>query len=213
MRARELVGVILAGGESSRMGRPKEGILVDGEPLLERQQRLLHAVGIHRVLLSMRGARHGPPHKLPWEGKLLEGMTGEVVFDSTPGGGPLVGILACLHRITRHPPDELCASGILVVAVDMPKLHKGLLKELVETAESGCGAAPRLEDRWEPLAAVYPREALEPATRLLHGPEPSSPWALLDELEARGQMKARVVQSAWVAGLRSWNTPADLPGP
>lgn len=212
MDARELVGVILAGGESSRMGRPKAEILLDGEPLLQRQQRFLQELGIRRVLLSMGRARKGVPGTAPKEAKLLRGMTGEVVYDPVGGAGPLAGILACLRRITRQPPDDMSASGILVVAVDMPRLHPGLLDDLVEASEPGRGAAPRLGGRWEPLAAVYPREALGPGTRLLEGSHPSSPSALLDELDAAGQLKARRMRPEWLDGLRSWNSPEDLPG-
>ncbi|MEX2528560.1 MAG: molybdenum cofactor guanylyltransferase [Gemmatimonadota bacterium] len=212
MEARELVGVILAGGRSSRMGRPKEAIVLDGEPLLQRQQRLLHEVGIRRVLLSMGKAHQRAPGKLPGEGGLLKEMSCEMVYDPPGVGGPLAGILASLRRITRLPPDEMSASGILVVAVDMPRLSRGVLEALIEATARGRGAAPKVEGRWEPLAAVYPREALGPATRLADGPAPSSPSGLLDELETCGQMEARAVQSAWVDGLRSWNTPDDLPG-
>ena len=208
----ELVGVVLAGGASTRMGQPKETILLDGEPLLQRQQRLLHEVGVRRVLLSMGKAdRAGQADQAPHAGLLPE-MTGEVVYDSSGGGGPLAGIVAALLRIGRDPPDFLYARGILVIAVDMPRLQAGLLRELVDAAAPGVGAAPRVEGLWEPLAAVYPREALEPATRLLEGPGPSSPSGLLDELAASGRLKALQVHPGWVAGLRSWNTPEDLPG-
>lgn len=205
LEARELVGVILAGGASSRMGQPKEAILLDGETLLLRQQRLLHEVGVRRVLLALgKAVRADHPGLLPE-------MTGEVVVDPSGSAGPLAGIVAGLRRINRPPPDPLSASGILVLAVDMPRLEAGLLRDLMEASSVGVGAAPQVDGRWEPLAAVYPREALEPAVRLLHGPGPASPSALLDELEASGLVRAHEVQAGWVTGLRSWNRPEDLP--
>jgi molybdopterin-guanine dinucleotide biosynthesis protein A len=214
----DLVGVILAGGASSRMGRPKETLLLDGEPLLQRQQRLLFEVGVRRVLLAM-----GPADRADQEDRadqadranvslLLPEMTGEVVHDPPGKAGPLAGIVAGLQRIRRSPPDPLSAGGILVIAVDMPRLQAGLLRELVDAAEPGVGAAPRMDSGWEPLAAVYPREALEPARRRLEGGGSASPSALLDELERSGRVRGREVQAGWVAGLRSWNTPEDLPG-
>jgi len=212
MDARELVGVILAGGASSRMGRPKEALLLDGEPLLQRQQRLLFEVGVRRVLLAMGPADRADQEDRAHASLLLPEMTGEVVYDSSGCGGPLAGIVAGLQRIRRSPPDPLSAGGILVIAVDMPRLQAGLLRELVDAAEPGVGAAPRVEGLWEPLAAVYPREALEPARRRLEGGGSASPSALLDELERSGRVRGREVQPAWVAGLRSWNTPEDLPG-
>lgn len=230
MEARDLVGVILAGGASSRMGRPKETILLEGETLLQRQQRLLLEVGVRRVLLAVgkadrldqpgpgthggradRAARaHGAdPSQYP---PLLPEMTGEVVWDPPGSGGPLAGIVAGLQRIRRSPPDSLSAAGILVLAVDMPRIRTDLLRELVAAAGPGLGAAPRVRGRWEPLAAVYPREALEPALRLLAEGGAASPSALLDELEASGHLRGWEVPPEQVAGLRSWNTPEDLRG-
>ena len=218
MDARDLVGVILAGGASSRMGRPKEAILLQGEPLLQRQQRLLFEVGVRRVLLAMGKAhRADPPYRSgPADGadrpphpRLLPGMRGEVVHDPPGSGGPLAGIVAGLRRIQSTPPDRLSAGGLVVLAVDMPQLEGGLLRELVHAAGPGLGAAPRVDGRWEPLAAIYPREALEPAERLLAGS--ASPSALLDELLASGGVQALDVPSDQGAGLRSWNTPEDLP--
>jgi molybdenum cofactor guanylyltransferase len=228
--ARDLVGVILAGGASSRMGRPKEAILLDGEPLLQRQQRLLFALGVRRVLLAVGGAdrvdQSGPgtqarradqaaradgadPSQHPC---LLPEMTGEIVHDPPGTGGPLAGIVAGLKRIHRSPTDHLSAGGILVLAVDMPRIETDLLRELVDAGGPGLGAAPRVEGRWEPLAAVYPREALEPAVRLLVEGGPASPSALLDELLVSGRLRAHEVPPDQVAGLRSWNTPEDLKG-
>lgn len=214
MEARELVGVILAGGASSRMGRPKETILLEGESLLRRQQRLLLEGGVRRVLLALGKAdRPGPvdaaapgeptPHPL-----LLPEMTGEVVRDPPGTGGPLAGIVAGLRRIQHTPGDHLSAGGILVLAVDMPRLSAALLRELVDASGPELGAAPRVAGRWEPLAAVYPREALEPALRLLAGS--ASPSALLDQLLASGRLQPREVTSDQGSGLRSWNTPEDV---
>jgi molybdenum cofactor guanylyltransferase len=212
MDAGDLVGVILAGGASSRMGRPKETILLNGEPLLQRQQRLLHEVGVRRVLLAMGPAhRAGQADQAPHPG-LLPGMTGEVVYDPQGRGGPLAGIVAALKRIQQTPADRLSAAGILVLAVDMPRLQAGLLRALLDAAAPGVGAAPRVEGLWEPLAAVYPREALESARRRLEGGGSASPSALLDELLASGRLRAHEVPPDQVAGLRSWNTPEDLTG-
>ena len=76
-------GVILCGGQSSRMGGPKAWLPVGDETMLVRVVRLLGEVVSPLVLVAAPG-QHLPP---------LDGDI-EVVRDPITGRGPLVGILA-----------------------------------------------------------------------------------------------------------------------
>src|SRR4051794_37322903 len=72
--------VLLAGGKSSRMGRDKALLAVEGRPLWMRQVEVLRATSPTQLLIS------GPPDGA-WKD------TGIVaVADETPGQGPLSGI-------------------------------------------------------------------------------------------------------------------------
>lgn len=105
-------GVVLAGGQSSRMGTDKAGLPWHGRTLLEHMRNLLEQVGADRVLVS-------GPYAAP------DGMP-----DHQPGLGPLGGLLT----LARTQADGV----YLLVPVDMPLLNTSLLQPLV-VAVVGCG--------------------------------------------------------------------------
>jgi CTP:molybdopterin cytidylyltransferase MocA len=51
-KATRYIGVVLAGGLSSRMGRDKALLLWQGRPLIERQIAVLHEAGVDSVHIS-----------------------------------------------------------------------------------------------------------------------------------------------------------------
>jgi molybdopterin-guanine dinucleotide biosynthesis protein A len=46
-----------------------------------------------------------------------------------------------------------------VLAIDMPFMTENYLRAICDAIEPGCGVVPQIDNRAEPLAAVYPREA------------------------------------------------------
>lgn len=133
--------VLLAGGKSTRMGRDKAGLIVEGQPLWQRQWATLRATEPREVFIS------GPANGI------FAGAGVPIVADSVPGLGPLGGLVAAL-RCARHPI-------LLVLAVDMPAMTAGFLRRMVCAAAAGeTGIVPRFGDSYEPLAAVYLRSQL-----------------------------------------------------
>ncbi|HLW36727.1 MAG TPA: molybdenum cofactor guanylyltransferase [Chthoniobacterales bacterium] len=127
--------VLLAGGESSRMGRDKATLSFRGELLWERQIDLLRKVQPAKLFVS---AQIDPA----WR-------PGDVEFvpDQEPSCGPLGGIVAALSRIdTEH---------LLVLAIDVPFMSEAYLRGLCQRCESGQGIVPIIESRAEPLVAIY----------------------------------------------------------
>ena len=141
--------VLLAGGKSTRMGRDKACVLIDGLPLWQRQLATLRAVHPRELFIS--GKPDGP----------YASADVEILADNFPGLGPLAGLEAALRRAS-HPL-------VLVLAIDLPAMTATFLSDLVrQAAASATGCVPR-EDRWfEPLAAVYPRACLPLAEACLH---------------------------------------------
>ena len=139
-------GWVLAGGHSSRMGRNKALIEIDGHPLA-----LMAAEALGKVCETV--SLVGDPAVY---GKL--GLP--VVPDRFPGLGPLAGIEAALAATT--------ADWNLIVACDMPSLDVSLFEALFEAAgvinaggDADC-AVPVSPDgpsgeTIEPLCAVYHR--------------------------------------------------------
>src|SRR5438067_5066315 len=86
----DFAAVLLAGGKSSRMGRDKASVVIDGQPLWQRQLATLRAT--HPCELYISGKVDGP----------YADSGVELVIDSSPGHGPLAGLEAALLR--THQP-------------------------------------------------------------------------------------------------------------
>lgn len=99
------IGVVLAGGLSSRMGRDKALLAWQGRPLIERQLAVLRAAGVDDVRVSGDRAAYGG------------------IADAIPQAGPLGG----LAGVARAQAEDV---DLLVVPVDMPLLQAGLLQRL-----------------------------------------------------------------------------------
>ncbi|MBT1063389.1 molybdenum cofactor guanylyltransferase [Bowmanella sp. Y26] len=98
-----LIGLVLAGGRSSRMGQDKALLEYHGHSLLQQAQQLLQKSGCERVLISRNQL----------------GFVQDLVKDA----GPLGGIHSALTQANNL--DEL-----LIVPVDMPFLRPSLLHDL-----------------------------------------------------------------------------------
>jgi molybdopterin-guanine dinucleotide biosynthesis protein A len=131
-----LGGFVLAGGESTRMGRDKALLELGGEPLLVRTARLAGTVvGKQAVVI-------GPA-------ELYRNLKLAVVEDDWPGAGPLGGIATAL-RVSQ-------AEWNLVVACDLPYLTQPWLEFLVARARQSRADAvlPINFNGAEPLCAMY----------------------------------------------------------
>jgi molybdopterin-guanine dinucleotide biosynthesis protein A len=144
MSTRQIAGFILAGGESSRMGRDKALLELDGVALVVRTARLVERVAETPTIV-------GAPDRL--------GALGfNVIGDEWAGAGPLGGIATALHASN--------APWNLIVACDLPYLTKAWLEYLVVRALSSTADAvvPMNERGAEPLCAIYNRKC-EPEIR------------------------------------------------
>lgn len=109
---RPLHGLVLAGGRSSRMGRPKWALEYHGEPHALYLSRLL-APHCERVFLSINAEQRGEP--------ALSGNPH--VVDRFLGMGPLGGILTAM---TAYPD-----AGWLVLACDLPFVTNRTIERLL----------------------------------------------------------------------------------
>lgn len=139
-----VVGAVLCGGASRRMGRDKAFVEVDGAPMVRRVADALRAGGCAEVV-----AVGGDSTALA-----TLGLT--VVEDEHPGEGPLGAIITALQAF----PD---AAAVVVVACDLPHLQPATVATLVATLEAPYGAAvaipsgehrPSLCGAWNPSVAA-----------------------------------------------------------
>jgi len=143
---RQVAGFILAGGESSRMGREKALLEIGGEPLIVRTVRLVESVASGATVVG--------------ESAAIRALGLRPLADDWPGAGPL-GAIATALRVAKAPWS-------LVVACDLPYLTKEWLEHLSAHAvasEANADAVLAMNTRGaEPLSAVYHKRG-EPAIR------------------------------------------------
>lgn len=182
-----LGGLVLAGGASARMGRPKAWLPFPApsggeEPLLARVvRRIAPAVGPLVVV-----AAEGQP--LP---PLPAGV--EVVRDPIAGKGPLVGILAGLSALG----DRVDAA--FVTTTDAPFVGAALVRRLAElwTADHDL-IVPRVGDHHQVLAALYAVSA-RPHVEALLAEDLLAVHRLLERARTRIVSAAELLEDAELA--------------
>jgi molybdopterin-guanine dinucleotide biosynthesis protein A len=180
--------IVLAGGKSSRMGRPKGLIPFGGVPMLERVTERLSPVFDPIVVV---GGEHRPPDT--W-----------LVPDPEPGAGPLAAILTGLREALPE------GRGLAVaVACDMPFVDPDVLRALVRYYGGYDAVVPRWADgHLEPLHAVYRESCMASARAALDRGERRAD-ALLADVRVR-YLDERDWQPGWARSWRNVNTPEDL---
>jgi len=155
---REMVnGYVLAGGGSTRFGRDKALVEIDGEPMLARMIALLRGVPMAVKVIAGRGR--------------YEAFGAEMVGDRWPGEGPLGGIITALGDSAKC---AIPCDWSLIVSCDMPFLTREWIAFVCERAarseaqvvlaHSTHGLEP-LCACWRTDAAETLREAFEQGVR------------------------------------------------
>ena len=184
--------VILAGGESRRMGQDKAWVEAGGQSLLARAFSTIRDSGIEEISISGRPGTDYSELHCP------------VLLDREPGCGPVAGIERAL--------EETSAPLLLVLAVDLPNMTTTLLRRLAAHCDALTGAVPKLKGQLEPLAAIYPRRCRFIALDCLL----KRRLAARDFAEAclrERAVKTLAVSGVDVACFDNWNTPADVTAP
>jgi molybdopterin-guanine dinucleotide biosynthesis protein A len=189
MHSLNLSAVILAGGESSRMGRDKAWVELNGEPLISRSLAAVRGSGITEVFISGRAGTDYSNLRCP------------VILDQESGLGPLAGIERALEATQ--------AALLLVLAVDMPRMTAAFLQKLTRHCDPLTGAVPKLTNRLEPLAAVYPTRCRFIARDLLRKRRLVA-RDFADACLVERAVRTFVVSHSDANCLDNWNSPADM---
>src|SRR5215212_7540734 len=135
----DITAVLLAGGESRRMGTDKATFLFRGKPLWQVQLDTLRNLRPAEIFLSARTEPSWRPDDV------------QFIADVPPACGPLSGLAASLAKIhTGH---------LLALAIDLPFMTEDYLRSICDAIEPSRGVVAKIDHRFEPLATVYPREA------------------------------------------------------
>jgi len=121
----EAAGFVLAGGQSSRMGRDKALLLLEGRPLVENALKILSEAGLPASIAGFPADRSS---SAGWSVGARSHLASyaPVVADAEPGLGPLGGVCAGLASTS--------AQHAVFLPVDLPLLPASLLVYLLHHA-------------------------------------------------------------------------------
>ncbi len=188
---RPLIGLVLAGGKSRRMGQDKAALIhPDGRPLAFRTVEILAAV-CPKVVISLRHDQEAPP--------MIE-ESPQLTLIRDPEGiseGPFTGMLSAM----RSAPD----ADWLVLACDLPRLDVETLRHLVSSRnpdEAFLSYRSEFDGLPEPLCAYYAAEAI-PILEQAHANGSCCPRKVLI------QNNCRLIDAHVPRALDNANTPED----
>ncbi len=170
-------GIILCGGESSRMGRAKAWLPFGGEYLLPRIVRIVSEVVDPVVVVAAVGQELPPlPERV------------EVIRDHHAGKGPLAGLAAGLAAL-----DGRCGTAY-VSSCDVPFLSVDFIRRVLESLGNAEIAVPDIGGYPHPLAGVY-RLAVRPTVERMLSENRLRLRDLLAELPTR------MLSAEWFVGV------------
>ncbi|MDG2618152.1 molybdenum cofactor guanylyltransferase [Thermoleptolyngbya sichuanensis XZ-Cy5] len=144
-----LSAIILAGGHSTRMGRDKALIEIEGVPLLQRTGAIAQSCASPVFVVT------------PWPDRYATLLPDCQFVSETPlpgetePHGPLVGFWQGLERVAAGG----ASAWVLLLACDLPRLQAVEVQQWaaqLETVQSGAIAyLPRDSQGWQPLCGFY----------------------------------------------------------
>ena len=145
MSPADLTLIVAAGGRSTRMGRDKRFLPLDGEALLARTLRMGRMAGFSSIVLAAEGERSDLT-------ALAEEYGAQLVTDEIPAQGPAAAIAAGLAAAKTE--------WALVLSADMPFYDFELVRTFLPYANGDTQVIlPTISGYWQPLAALYRRDA------------------------------------------------------
>lgn len=184
--------MVLAGGQSRRMGRDKASLLLaTGQTLLQRAQAML------RSMEDRHGLRFLPP--------LVSGKHDIGIADDVPNRGPLAGLYSVSRSLQQR---GITCDALLVIPVDMPLLRRSHLQKLCEEG-AGLGANAACYGSYHfPLWLRLNRYSLKYLREFIEGARDGAVHSLMQHLDGcrlqvpAGNWHVNVNRPHEFAGLR-----------
>lgn len=182
-----LTALILCGGRSKRMGRPKAFLPFGGTTMVNHILTQVKDLFAETFLVSN-------------EPESFEDFEVDVVKDILPYRGPLGGILSGL-LVSQH-------SHAFVIACDMPLVNPRTIRELCARRHDHDVVVAAHEEGIEPLLGVYSKNCIKPLEESLFNGD----LALKDFLSGLNSATYEVDETLDEHGLPTYfnvNTPQD----
>ncbi|NES86713.1 MAG: molybdenum cofactor guanylyltransferase [Moorea sp. SIO2B7] len=189
-----ITGIILAGGQSSRMGQDKALITIKGRPMLPKICQLATEIAPEVYVITPWQERY--QHILPEGCSFIR----EISFPGeTKPHGPLVGFAQGLAKVRTE--------WVFLLACDLPQLPSSEVKKwteyLVEVPVEAIALLPRHSKGWEPLSGFYRSRCLPLLNNFINqGGRSFQGWLAQHLVEELPITEPKM--------LFNCNTPADL---
>lgn len=134
-----LGSIVLAGGSSARMGRPKESLPWGDESLLLHTVTTLLDCTFPVVVVARDDHQELPPLHTECE----------LVFDEKPGEGPLQAVETGMRLL------ESRCDAVFVAGCDLPFLTTAAVSWLADQLGEHSGVVPVVGGKAQPLCAIY----------------------------------------------------------
>lgn len=129
-----VLGAILAGGKSTRMGADKSLLFVHGTPIIAHVARVMASVFRDVVVVSDDSEKYGF-------------LKLDVIPDSYKGAGPIAGIHAALVHATSN--------AVFISSCDTPLLSRHLIEYILDYNALPTTVIPLHDGFLQPLCGIY----------------------------------------------------------
>lgn len=190
----QLSALVLAGGQSRRMGQDKALLIVDGVPMLQRVCAIARQCAYPVYVVTPWVERYQAI--VPVDCELIRETS---TLGATNSHGPLLGFAQGLEQVQTE--------WVLLLACDLPNLKAEVLQNWAQQLESGDPRAiaylPRHPKGWDALCGFYRRDSLAGLQAFIaSGGRAFQPWLAQNPVAALSVADTQM--------LFNCNTPADL---
>jgi molybdopterin-guanine dinucleotide biosynthesis protein A len=145
----EMVGFVMAGGKSSRLGRDKALLKIQDKTLLQRMIELINPF-CETVSISGQNAQY-------------EVFGVEMIPDLHPDCGPISGLYSCLRSSAKE--------WNLFISVDVPFVNHELITLLISNISNQNCIVPQHQGGIEPLIGLYNKRAIPAIEKMIEAGE------------------------------------------
>ena len=141
-----MTAIILAGGNSIRMGKNKAFVPIDGVPIITRIHTLLTELFDEVIIITNQN-------------DLFKNLDSRIYADLLPDKGALGGLYTGVFFSSFD--YSFC------VACDMPFIKRSLVQFLIRNTDNADAVVPRTSDGLQPLHAIYSKRCLDAMRRVI----------------------------------------------
>jgi molybdopterin-guanine dinucleotide biosynthesis protein A len=188
MTIQDCTAIVMAGGESRRMGHDKANLILGEKTLLQTVVETMEQI-FPEVIVSVRQVRPT--------------MNWLQVCDDPAHRGPLAGLLAGLQKAETP--------WIFAVACDMPFIKPQVIECLSHYRSGVEAVVPLVQGYLQPLAAFYAKESLGAVSNVLNRSGKQSFREVLDQLKVNYVTENQLLEAdPTLQSFRDLDTPGDV---